>query len=272
MGQPFDRQLWDLACQYKFFVSTMLAVSACHLRHHTANASAHHIAELGQLSAAITTLQPALTAPMQKDRADALLCTAVMLNAVTFASVVGQSLSTSWVFSESADRLQWLDLQMQYKKLEEATFQFRESSLLQPILDASDTQVPCNDAAEDTSLEEIPPDMVNVDREQAYAKLQPYLEPVSVLAQLRLAEPDCYNSFAYIGLLKKLRKGFRDLLYERDLPALWIFGYWLGLLGRLNIWWCSPRVERDWAAVLCFLREKNLHERPGDEGRSGRRL
>ncbi len=92
-------------------------------------------------------------------------------------------------------------------------------------------------------------------------------EPVRLLAELRFSEPDCHNSFAYFGLVKRLEAGFRDLLFERDLRALWIFGYWLGLLDRLNIWWCSRRVERDWTAVLCFLREKELGQRPGDEGR-----
>jgi hypothetical protein len=267
MGQPLSPQFWDLACRYNFLVSTMLAVSACHLRHYTLDPAPHHIAELGQESAAITALKSALALPLHKDRADALLFTAVMLNAVTFAFVENHSLSTSWVFSNGSDRLGWLDLQLQFKKLEEATSQFRESSLLQPILDATDHQDPQLDHAEDLSLEGVPTAwrMLIGDKDTQNYRL--YRRPVQILAELRLLEPDCNSSFAYFGLVGKLEEGFRNLLFDKDPRALWIFGYWLGLLGRLNIWWCKRRVERDWAAVLCFLQEKELDQRPDDKGR-----
>ncbi len=100
-----------------------------------------------------------------------------------------------------------------------------------------------------------------------------YRKPVQALAELRLLEPDCHGSFAYMGLVGKLDDGFRDLLLERDPRALWIFGYWLGLLGRLKIWWCDRRVERDRAAVLCFLQDNlGLARRLGGEGRMWRAL
>ncbi len=139
MGAPMNPLFWDLACSHSFLVSTMLAVSACHLRHYTANPGPHRIAELGQESAAIAALKPALEIPLvQKDRADALLVAAVMLNAVNFAFVESRSPSTSWVFSDSDDRLGWLDLQLGFKKLEEATIQFRESRkrLLPQVLES----------------------------------------------------------------------------------------------------------------------------------------
>jgi len=267
MGQPFDPQLWDLACRHKFLLSAVLAASACHLRHYSPNPTPHHIAELSQTSVAITTLKSTLALPLNKERADALLCMAVMLNGVAFAYVTTKSLSTSWVFSNNSDRLDWLDLQLRFKNLEEATSQFRESSLLQPILDAANGQGPPTDHARDMSFESVPTawKMLIGDKDTQNYRL--YREPIRLLAELRITEPHRNNSIAYFGLAMKLEDGFRDLLFERDLRALWILGYWLGLLGRLNIWWCSRRVERDWTAVLCFLREKELGQRPGDEGR-----
>ena len=267
MGQQFSPQLWELACRYKFFVSTMLAVSACHLRHHTVDPTAHTIAELGQVSTAITTLKSALELPLHEDRADALLCTAVMLNAVTFASVMNHSVSTSWVFSDSADRLGWLDLQLGFKRLEEATSQFRGSSLLQSILDETGgTQASAAEADEVAKTETVPNSWRMLVGDKKMKNYHLYLEPVQVLAELRVAEPNCINSFAYFGLIKRFDDGFRDLLYEKDFRALWIVGYWLGLLDRLHIWWCSRRVERDWAAVVRFLGDKKLDQLPGDEG------
>lgn len=267
IGQPLDPRFWDLACRNNFLVPTMLAVSACHLRHYTPNPAPHYIAELGQESVAIGVLKSALALPLHQDRADALLFTAVMLNAVTFAFVESQSPSTSWVFSNSPDRLGWLDLQLRFKKLEEVTSQFRNSSLLQPILNETDGQTPHRpDHAEDVSLERLPTAwkmLIEVNDTHNYRL---YREPLRVLAELRLLEPNCSNSFVYFGLVGKLEEGFRDLLFEKDPPALWMFGYWLGLLGRLDIWWCARRVERDWAAVLSFLRDKELGQRSGNEG------
>ncbi len=262
MGASMNPVFWDLACRNNFLVSTMLAVSACHLRHYTPNPGRHRIAELGQESAAITALKSALAQPLQSERADALLCAAVMLNAVTFAFVESHALSTSWVFSSNPDRLGWLDLLLRFKKLEQATSQFRASSFLQPLLDAGDDPV-----EEDAELDGVPPAWKRL-AEGGHVQSRPlYRKAVRTLGELRSMEPDCPGSFAYIGFTGKLEDGFRDLLFRRDPRALWIFGYWLGLLGRLNIWWCSRRVGRDCAAVRCFLEERRLAHCPGDEGR-----
>lgn len=270
MGQPLSTMFWDLACKYDFLALTMLAVSACHLRNHTANSSPHYIAEIGQESAAINALKSALAIPLDRDRASALLFTAVMLNAITFAFVESSSPSDSWVFSESPDRLYWLDLQLRFRKLQEATSQFRDPGSMKPLIDETTTGgdvASQPDAAEDLSLARVPPAWKRMIGNRDEKNHDLYREPVRLLAELRLLKPDCDGSFAYMGLIGKLDNGFRDLLYEKDPRALWIFGYWLGLLGRLGIWWCSSRVERDWAAVLCFLQKKELDQQAGEEGR-----
>jgi hypothetical protein len=266
IGQPLDAQFWDLACRNNFLISTMLAVSACHLRHHTPNPAPHYIAELGQESVAISVLKSAIALPLHKEHADALLFTAVMLNAVTFAFVESLVPSTSWVFSNSPDRLGWLDLQLQFKRLEEVTSQFRDSSLIPPILNEADSQAPHSGHTDDVAFDQLPAAWKMLIAGKDTHNYRVCRKPLLALAKLKFLEPNCHNSFAYFGLIKELEGGFRNLLFEKDPPALWIFGYWLGLLGRLDIWWCSRRVERDWAAVLSFLREKELTQCPGDEG------
>jgi hypothetical protein len=247
----------------------MLAVSACHLKYFTANPAAHRIAELGQESAAIAALKSALGMPLHKERADAVVNAAVMLNAVSFAFVDSRSVSSSWVFSDSSDRLGWLDLQLRFKRLEMATAQFRESAFVKPFdSPTADDQ----DMTDDESLEGIHPAWQMLLGGKDGPNYDLYIEPVRLLAELRGLEPTCINSFTYFGMVGKLQDGFRDLLFEKDPRALWIFGYWLGLLGRIDIWWCSRRVERDWAAVLSFLQTKGFAQRVGDEGKMWREL
>jgi len=60
--------------------------------------------------AAIHALRSALALPLTKERADAILCAAIMLNGINFASVNSEAPSASWVFSDSPNRLDWLDL------------------------------------------------------------------------------------------------------------------------------------------------------------------
>ena len=268
MGQPFDPRLWELACRYKFLVPTMLAVSASHLRHYTADPAPHHIAELGLVSASIGTLKTALTLPLHKDRADALLCTAVMLNAVTFADVPDRAPAASWVFSTSPDRLCWLDMLLRFKKLEQATFQFRASSVLQPILDAANAP-----AAHDVDLDGVPAAWRRLIGDRDAPGFDLFAQPVRTLAELsRHTEVTCFTALAYFGLVNKFKDGFRDLLLEREPRAMWVFGYWLGMLGRLKIWWCTARVERDWAAVQSFLQQQQLDQLPGEDGQMWRAL
>jgi hypothetical protein len=262
MGQPFDPQLWDLACRYKFLVSTMLAVSASHLRHYTADPSPHQIAELGQVSTSLSTLKTALSMPLHKERADALLCTAIMLNAVTFADVADPTPETSWVFSTSPDRMCWLDTLLRFKKLEQATFQYRPESVLQRLLDAANTP-----SVEEIDLEGVPEAWRWLIGDRDAQNFHLFCRPVQVLSKLsRYEKPDCATALAYIGVVNKFKEGFRDLLFDREPRALWIFGYWLGMLGRLKIWWCANRVTRDWAAVLSFLQQSKMDRKPGKEG------
>jgi len=270
MGQPFDPQLWELAGRYQFLVPTMLAVSASHLRHHTADPAPHHIVELGLVAASISTLKSALALPLDKERADALLCTAVILNAVTFADVTDRSPAASWVFSRSPDRLCWLDMLLRFKKLEQATFQFRASSVLQPILDAANAP-----AAQDreAGLDGLPEAWRWLIGDPAGPRFDLFCQPVRILSELSgQTKITCFTALAYFGLVNKFTEGFRDLLFEREPRAMWVFGYWLGMLGRLNIWWCARRVERDRAAVRIFLTDLAVGRRPGKEGRMWRVL
>jgi hypothetical protein len=227
---------------------------------------------------AISSLRSALALPLQnKDRANALLYTAVMLNAINFASVENpKNPAASWVFSSSADRLGWLDLQLRFKKLEEATSQFRESDLRDPCLainrEADGPKDANSPVEEDADLEDIPESWRMLLGHKTDPKYRLFREPVKMLSKLRLLEPDCKASFVYFGIVGKLDQGFRDLLFDKEPRALWIFGYWLGLIGRFNIWWCSRRVERDWAAVRRFLENQQLEKLPGDEGKMWRAL
>ena len=97
--------------------------------------------------------------------------------------------------------------------------------------------------------------------------------PVTILVQLRDLEPVPSNVYRTIQFLAKVQRQYRTLLLANDDRALWLFGYWLGVLCRFrNVWWCEKRARRDYTAILMWLRQRDLIERSGDEGRRWREM
>lgn len=94
-----------------------------------------------------------------------------------------------------------------------------------------------------------------------------FREPLRVLALLKDLEPVEANIYMYLQFVGKLGPEVRALLYEQDDQAMWLFGYWFGLMCRFeHIWWCGRRVRRDFTAILIWLQSRRLSERSGTEG------
>ena len=96
---------------------------------------------------------------------------------------------------------------------------------------------------------------------------------VIILAKLRDLEPVHSNVFQNLKFLGKVQEEFRALLYQRDQRALWLFGYWFGLMCRFEgVWWCNKRVKRDYRAIRMWLQQLHLTERPGIRGEIWREM
>lgn len=209
--------------------------------------------------------QTALHQRLDQSRSDALVTTAMFLNLLAFAFADDARLSASWVVGSDRGRLGWLELQLGLKPLLMATSRFRDASALQPMFEASDDERPTLGSA-DHRFTSIPSSWTALlrpcpaDRFDA-AVLQ---EPLLVLAESRLIDPEPGNIFICLQFVGKLGPEFVELLHCQDDRALWIFGYWLGLLGRFGFWWLRRRVERDFRAIVLYLGHR-LKRKGGDE-------
>lgn len=95
-----------------------------------------------------------------------------------------------------------------------------------------------------------------------------YRAPVILLARLREVAPQRRNVFKNIPFLSKVDRDFRALLHKKDEKALWIFGFWLGLMCRYeSIWWCDESSRREYHSICVFLEQLKLDQRPGNEGK-----
>ncbi|KAB5514899.1 hypothetical protein GE09DRAFT_1264307 [Coniochaeta sp. 2T2.1] len=296
---PRSTELLDLTKSNTLVLSTVLAISACHLRHKAPGLIQNRIAEHFQQFLALQRFQQLLKTPpkqLTKPNLEALLLCAQLLNMLAFAlpeseeSRHGPSPYTSWVFSLQKDRLGWLGLQAGVRPLLLSMGDRIGESIPYLSLMLLGTEV---DRWSYRSMMHSPKDVVpmlwmrvfeldDIDGTCDFEKQRPtrgevYRAPITMLALLKRAAAylpaEEQNVFKDIQILGKLGPEFRALLYYRDERALWIFGYWLGLMGRFTeIWWCGKRVRRDYEAITMWLGELRLTERPGVEGELWREL
>ncbi|MCJ1332187.1 hypothetical protein MMC10_008879 [Thelotrema lepadinum] len=310
---PQTDELMSLPKSNSLVRNTMLAITACHLRTVSPGVLQYRIAEHFQTSLALQDYQRALDVPQEKlgqAGADALLLSAVLLNILAFALPESETPArlnddadprTSWVFSTHKNRLGWLALQAGVRPLMRSMVPYFESALsflgliffgtrgenwvlFQRNLDlgvpetwikvfeleSTDCDGECGtinslkngDASQDQPVVTSHPKPINV-----------YHIPVIVLAQLRTLEFRHSYVFKNLFFLGKVQSEFRALLYHRDERALWLFGYWLGLMCRFEkTWWCDGRAKRDYQAIRMWLEQLHLAERPGVEGEMWREL
>ncbi|CAM1506187.1 Fc.00g058280.m01.CDS01 [Cosmosporella sp. VM-42] len=261
--------VWHIAWSHPYLVNAILAVSACHLRHHAPNPRPHEVAECYQQRLTLRGFQESLTRQMSQGRSDALIMTAVFLNLLSFTFIEDPRISASWVFSSTKDRLVWLSIQLGLKPLLMTTEAFRDDSALQPMFEASDDDQHTF-RRDDVGLDGIPSHWLRLLIPYTGSAGMPidtiiFREPLRVLAQSRLLEPKPENILLYVQFIGKLDTDFFQLLYDKDNRALWMFGYWLGLLGRFGSWWVRGRVERDYNAIVLYLNQQSAINH-GDSG------
>ena len=208
-------------------------------------------------------------------------------------------LSSSWVFSSRSDRLDWLALQTGIKSLLTSTTTYLEKTMtfLGPIF-LGEERESWAFGGHPHALKDVPERWIQVfglessspssslssssssnddnTSDCAIAGVSIYRPAVIVLAKLRHLLPTPANVFKNLQFLAKVQREFCALLYVRDERALWLFGYWLGLMRRFRCgdkdgemrgtWWCERRVRRDYEAVCLWLRGLRLGERSGREG------
>lgn len=273
---------------------SLLAVSACHLRHVLPDSSTPRIAEHFHLSLALRDYQRALRTSLEdvdRDRTDVLLMTAMLLNTSSFALPstedpgVGHEpdVGKSWVFNPSQVSLGWLSMQMGLKPLLIATNRWQHQSAFRPAFEGfkydkgvspkkglSYYRLPITwsrflglntDEGSGLSLESrVAQHRERTDNEHAFR------EPAALLDGLRHLEPTPGNIYRYLQFLGKLNLDFRVRLLQRDKRALWLFGYWLGLMHRYTwLWWCDRRARRDFEAIVMWLEQTCARQGQSEE-------
>ena len=191
----------------------------------------------------------------------------------------------SWVFSTKEDRVSWLALQTGLRPILQSLTAYIDDvvEFLGPIFLGGDKKS-WNFEKMQQDLTGIPQSWINVFR-LSDSNMGVGCEPASTfhndlyrlaiiqLSDIRKVENIHSNTFRCLQFLSKIPPSFRALLYHRDERALWLFGYWLGLMCRFkDVWWFSKRVTRDHKAIVLWLKRLHLEQLPGAEGKDWREM
>lgn len=245
----------------------------------------HRIAEHFQQSLALQKFQVALDTPREllgQTGVDMLMLSAMLLNMIAFALpelentvTIKTDPRTSWVFSTREDRLDWLALQVGLRPLLLSVSAYLDKTLkfLTPVLFGEtasrvDFQRHATCPAPPRWIEFFNLDPSGSDCDpNSNSPGDTFRAPVSIVLYARNLEPLPANVFKNIMFLAKVQHGFRAMLLERDPKALWLFGYWLGVMCRYKgIWWCEKRAARDYTAICVWLQRLRLTEQTGANG------
>ena len=300
---PHSEEILSLYKSSSLLRNTMLAITACHLRHVSPGILQHRIAEHFQQALALRDYQTVLCLSQEhldQPSVDALFLSAMLLNILAFALPQSETNhgepdpTMSWVFSPREDRLNWLWLQMGLRPLLKSmslyldkTMSFLSRVFLGPGQEPTEfitihhglegvpeswnklLQLDGHNSGCDSKATSRPSDVTDTSPHPGDI----FHAPVKIISMLRCLEPTGPNIFKSLVFLSKINGNFRTLLYNRDERALWLFGYWLGLMCRFDgVWWCDKRVRMDYYGIYLWLSQVGLIERPGAEGQLWREL
>ncbi|KAK3356718.1 hypothetical protein B0T25DRAFT_452576 [Lasiosphaeria hispida] len=263
--------------------TAILALTASHLRHLSPHALEYRIAEHLQLAAALREYQTVLDTPfgeLGRDGVDALVLSAILLNMLAFTLPAANSHAgggggeadprASWVFSAREDRLGWLALQAGLRPLlssiggcfEEVTGFLSVVFLGKGARSLSFVEA-CARGGGPVEMPESWKRFFGMESlmdltectDDSLKRAGDVFNPlVTAVLQLRCLEPLPSNAFRCFQFVGKMQPDFLSRLYDRDGKALWLLGYWLGIMSRFrSIWWCQGRVARDYAAIRMWL-------------------
>jgi hypothetical protein len=263
-----------------------LALSASHLRHLSPDPR-HRIAEYYQQSLAIREYKALLTTPsthLSQKGVNELLLGGTLLSILAFPLPASEpnlgdgrrgggdgagehDITQSWVFSSRGDRLGWLRFQAGLRPLlksmdaylDEANSFLSELFLGETVdglgIARGGGEKLLGRWREFFGLRIADDGKGKGDREEALKV------PIRVVTYLRGVQSTERNVFLHLMFLAKANPNFCQLLYDKDEKALWLYGYWFGLMCRFeDTWWSRQRVRRDYEAIVYWL--TNQHHSP----------
>jgi len=226
----------------------MLAVAALHLCHH--GAKDYRNTGLSHLNAAIPKFNESLNGGLIPPKESPhILYTAMLITLHSFC-IDSKSVTDSWVFSSSPDRLAWLVVQRGLAPLFGQTQKYHTDSFMTPVFNIIDGP---RSAAEGLPTKLLLMCGYKPDATEHELQNNPYVPPLQALNALMPLERNMPNLLKYLRFLAGIDNTFFMLVSQNDPKALLIIGYCFALMCDIELWWTQPRARRDCWAICSFL-------------------
>jgi hypothetical protein len=270
--------LFPLFQTYPLVRLPILALTASHLRHMSPGVITHKVAQHYYQGQALSHYQIALDAPREllgRSGVGSMLVCGFILNMLDMTLPEEEIWASagdparSWVFGRSENRLGWLTMHLGFQELLISLVGHLENTrgLIGPLrASAGGSQYIRSQA--DVTVSLTLPDHWRQAFGEGASSTNIYSPLLRCIADLRRCEPTQENTSIGLQLVTSMTPSFRTLLCLLDEKALWLIGYWLGLMSRFEgSWWFQARMRRDYTAIHMWLIQSKCTHRPGAEGR-----
>ncbi|KAI9722029.1 MAG: hypothetical protein M1812_001989 [Candelaria pacifica] len=242
------------ALQFDFLKHAILALAASHLMYLSER---EDLSMNRHLDRALLTFRQRLSSPVLMSQVDAILTSCVLLNTIAFSRGRSSS-SDSWLFTETAE-IQWLTAQMGLKSIMSNMRHMLKGTSWSTVYikEASHPSFGARPSFDDDNLvfEDIPGDfrtLFGIDRDSD-SNCNIYYSALQSLLPLLSLDPLDISLTALMAVVHRFRPGFYELIQSRDLRALLLLAYWLGLMCQVPLWWVSGRAESECIACCKYL-------------------
>lgn len=242
------------ALDLDYLKHAILSLAASHLRY----LSGHHdLRMIRHLHKALPNFRQRLSYSITSSEVDAVLTTCVLLDTIAFSKSYKKH-SDSWLYSDTLD-MQWLTLHIGLRSvmhdIKDLLHQCSWASVYKK--DAKLFHSP----TQTLSDESIPKSLKNYFNITSGlgASHSVYYSTLNSLLPLLTAKPSDISPSELMAIVYRFRPEFYGLLYSKDLGAVLLLAYWLGLMCQVQLWWVSNRATSE-----CFSCCKYLEHHGGD--------
>lgn len=240
--------------EFDFLKHAVFALAASHsmflLERHDLSMN-HH------LDRALHTFRQRLSFPVTATQVDAVLTCCVLLNTIAFSNGRHRP-PGSWLFTGSVD-LQWLTIQNGLRSiLCNARHLLKESSwVIMYTKDANFLGGKRRVSFDDDYLgsEAIPEDLEKLFgiKHDSSSCNNAYYSTLRSLVPLLADYPEGNSLTLLMAVAHRFKPRFYQLILSRDLRALLLLAYWLGLMCNVHLWWVSSRARSECFACCKYL-------------------
>ena len=243
------------ALEFDFLKHAILALAASHSMFLSER---HDLSMNHHLDRALYTFRQRLSFTITATQVDAVLTCCVLLNTVAFSNCRHRP-PDSWLFTGSVD-LQWLTVQTGLRSillnvrhiLMESSWALLYTKKMADFLGAK-TRASFDNGY--LGSEAIPEDLKTLFgiKHDSSSCNNPYYSTLRSLVSLLADYPEDTSLTLLMAVVHRFKPVFYQLLLSRDLRALLLLAYWLGLMCNVHLWWVSSRARSECFACCKYL-------------------